>query len=162
LRCRVLPLNPDLVILYEANNDIAYDTRKLAQDQGLVGSLRDERSSVVSLLSAHSVLFDLTYKNSKMLLAQCDAQSGTLDSVPHDLRARFIGEVAKIHSLLRSSSIPMVMSTFLVKYRRDQDRSSQRANADVAFYYMPWMSLDDLLDASDYYNDAIVAYAHAE
>ena len=52
-----------------------------------------------------------------------------------------------------------MLSTFIVKYRRIQDRATQIANADVAFYYMPWMSIDGMLDAMDVYNQAILDYA---
>ena len=60
---------------------------------------------------------------------------------------------------LAQKSVPLVLSTFLVKYRRNQERSVQIANADVAFYYMPWMSIDGMLDAMDVYNGAILNYA---
>jgi hypothetical protein len=59
---------------------------------------------------------------------------------------------------LSARNIPLVLSTFIVKYRRDQDRATQIANADVAFYYMPWMSIDGMLDAMDTYNRAILEY----
>jgi hypothetical protein len=59
---------------------------------------------------------------------------------------------------LAARNIPLVLSTFIVKYRRDQDRATQIANADVAFYYMPWMSIDGMLDAMDRYNQAILDY----
>src|SRR5262249_4427880 len=52
--------------------------------------------------------------------------------------------------------------TYLVKYRRGQERAVQIANADVAFFYMPWMTIDDLLDGIDYYNQAIVQYARSQ
>ena len=60
---------------------------------------------------------------------------------------------------LEARNIPLVLSTFIVKYRREQDRATQIANADVAFYYMPWMSIDGMLDAMDVYNNAILDYA---
>jgi hypothetical protein len=55
----------------------------------------------------------------------------------------------------------MVLSTFIVKYRRNQDRATQIANADVAFFYMPWMSIDGMLDAMDRYNASILEYGRS-
>src|SRR5688500_18306525 len=63
-----------------------------------------------------------------------------------------------MHMELARRDVPLVLSTFLVKYRRGQDRATQIANADVAFYYMPWMSIDGMLDAMDKYNEAILRY----
>ena len=60
---------------------------------------------------------------------------------------------------LAAKDVPFVLSTFIVKYRRSQDRATQIKNADVEFYYMPWMSIDGMLDAMDVYNQAILDYA---
>jgi hypothetical protein len=46
-----------------------------------------------------------------------------------------------------------------VKFRPNQPREVQIANADVEFYYMPWMSIDGMFDAMDTYNQAILDYA---
>ena len=62
---------------------------------------------------------------------------------------------------LAERDIPFMLSTFIVKYRRSQDRETQIANADVAFFYMPWMSIDGMLNAMDRYNRAILDYARA-
>jgi hypothetical protein len=52
-------------------------------------------------------------------------------------------------------------STYFVTYRRDQPRETQIENASIAFYYMPWLTIEGLLDGMDLYNDALVAYAKA-
>ncbi len=158
---RVLPLEPDLVILYHANNDLARDTRKLAQERGLIGAEEGNISPTVKFLSSYSLLFDLVYKNSKILLGRFDKKSGKLNGIPKDLPKRFRAELEAIHDELHSRHIPFVLATFITKYRRDQERSVQLANADVAFYYTPWMSIDDLLDGMDYYNAAIVKFARS-
>jgi hypothetical protein len=138
----VLPLDPDIVIYYEANNDMANDTRALARQQGLVAESGGYLSGPVLTVSRYSLLFDLAYKNSRILLSRSDTQTGKLAVVPSDLPARFIGELEKMHDLLRSKGVQFVLSTYLVKYRRDQDRPTQIANANVSFY-----------------NEAIVAFA---
>jgi hypothetical protein len=161
LQHRVLPLQPDLVIYYEANNDIAHDTRNLAEDRGLIKSSETHLSPTTRRLSECSLLFDLVYKNSRIALSKNDSTGGKLEGLPKDLPNHFIAEIDRIDQELRPRDIPLVLSTFIVKYRRDQERAVQISNADVAFYYMPWMTIEDLLDAMDAYNDALVQYAHA-
>lgn len=161
LERRVLPLQPDLVIYYEANNDIALDTRDLARRRGLIPPSSGYMSRRVKLLSQGSLLFDLVYKNVSIILGSRDTSVGRFESIPADLPTHFIDELDKMQATLQSNGIPFVLSTFLVKYRRNQDRATQIRNANVSFYYMPWMTIDGLLDSMDLYNRAIVDYAHS-
>jgi lysophospholipase L1-like esterase len=159
---RVLPLKPDLVIYYEAQNDIAIDTRALARREGLIAQDDEYQSSFVKSLSSYSMLFDLVHKNAKILFAARDSSAGRLDSVPDDLPKRFIGELAEMSDSLAARKIPLVLSSFIVKYRRDQSRETQIANADVAFYYTPWITIDGLFDAIETYNAAIAELSRAK
>ena len=158
LRHRVLALNPDLVIYYEANNEIVRDTRELAIREGLIAADGSRQPAWSSALSKVSLLFDLAYKNLAIVARSRDGGQKKFDRVPPDLPARFIGILDQMRQDLAARNVPFVLSTFIVKYRRDQDRATQIANADVAFYYMPWMSIDGMLDAMDVYNGAILEY----
>ncbi len=158
LRSRVLDLDPDLVIYYEANNEIVKDTRKLAIERGLINPDSGRRSPVIRTLSRMSLAFDLIYKNLAILLRSRKESKGALDSVPQNLPAHFIATLDEMKGELDERDIQFVLSTFIVKYRHGQDRATQIANANVAFYYMPWMSIDGMLNAMDVYNGAIVAY----
>jgi hypothetical protein len=160
LRHRVLPLDPDLVIYYEANNEIVRDTGALAVQQGLADTAG--RSRVVSTLSNFSLLFDLAYKNLAIVARSQSSSSSRIDRIPRDLPARFVGVLDEMRTELDRRQIPFMLSTFVVKYRPDQDRATQIANADVSFYYMPWMSIDGMLDAMEVYNGAILDYAAKE
>jgi hypothetical protein len=84
-----------------------------------------------------------------------------MDRVPPELPKHFIGLLDEMRQQLAAKDVPLVLSTFIVKFRRNQPREVQLANADVEFYYMPWMSIDGLLDAMDTYNQAILDYAAA-
>jgi len=161
LQHRVLPLQPDLVIYYEAHNEVHHDTRELARGRGLLKPTEEHRSALARRLAEYSLLFDLVEKNAKILLASRDRGIDKLNGIPRDLPDRFLGELGKIHQELSRRNITLVLSTFLVKYRRDQPRPVQIANADISFFYMPWMTIDDLMESMDVYNDAIVEYAHA-
>jgi lysophospholipase L1-like esterase len=159
LQLRVLPLDPDLVIYYEANNDLAFDTRTLARAQHLIPE--SSESGWSRMLARHSLLFDLVQKNLRISIAQRTNLVGKLDRLPPNLPDRFVGQLDKFHRELENRGIPMVMSTFFVKYRRNQPADVQMHNASGVFYYMPWMTLDTLLDGIDMYNDAIVEYARS-
>jgi len=161
LRHRVMPLDPDLVLYYEANNEIVHDTQLLAAREGLLRADGARQSPLVTSLSKYSLMFDLAYKNLAIMIrsraASGDAKK--LDRVPADLPAHFISVLDQMRADLAAKDVPFVLSTFIVKYRRSQDRATQIKNADVEFYYMPWMSIDGMLDAMDVYNQAILDYA---
>src|SRR6185503_16030554 len=142
---RVLPLEPDIAIYYEGNNEITKDTRQLALDRGLIAS--ENPQSLARTISNYSLLFDLTYKNLTILAGRRKATTAaqTMDRVPPDLPNHFIGQLDQMRRLLAAQDIPLVLSTFIVKFRRNQPREIQLANADVEFYYMPWMSIDGML-----------------
>ena len=161
LQYRVLPVNPDLVIYYEATNDLWFDTKQLARREGLIEQREGFLSESANVLSQHSLLFDLFFQNWTVFRSRSGSQTRKLASIPRDLPNRFIGELDKMNRMLEANDVKFLMSTFLVKYRRGQDRATQVANANVGFYYMPWMTMDDLLDGMDYYNDAILRYARA-
>ena len=127
LRHRVLPLNPDLVIYYEANNEIVSDTRQLALQRGLITGA--SRPKTVSTLSKYSLLFDLAHKNLTIATKGAAAVNGTMDSIPPDLPARFIGVLDEIRAELAAKGVPLLLSTFIVKYRPGQDRSTQTISA---------------------------------
>lgn len=156
LEGRVLPLDPDIVVVYHANNDMARDTRRAAEQQGVEDGFRGP--GVVEWLSRFSLLVDLAYKNVRIAAA---GGSAKLDRLPDDLTDRFVANLERIRSRTAEADVDLVLSTFLVKYRRDQDPQTLRANADVAFYYMPWMTADLLLDALDRYNEAVLGFAEA-
>src|SRR5262249_23752808 len=120
---RVLPLEPDLVIYYEANNDMAYDTNVLANQRGVIQTDGRQASPVVCFLSAPTLRFDLVYKTAPITFAQKDSTAGRLNGLPRDLPKNFIANLDQMHQELKRRDIPFVMSTFIVKYRRDQARS---------------------------------------
>jgi lysophospholipase L1-like esterase len=158
LKHRVLPLDPDLVIYYEANNEIVRDTRELAIARGVLREGAGATPGWAKAISRVSLMFDLFYKNIAIWARSGDSGGAKIDRVPPELPSRFIGVLDEMRAVLAERDVPFVLATFIVKYRRDQDRATQIANADVAFYYMPWMSIDGMLDAMDVYNQAIVDF----
>jgi lysophospholipase L1-like esterase len=93
LEHRVLPLEPDLVIFYEANNDMALDTRNLAKERGVIGKTDSYRSPFTIFMSERSLLYDLVNKNLVVLFSRRDVTSGKLADLPADLPDRFVGQL---------------------------------------------------------------------
>jgi hypothetical protein len=159
LRKRVLPFEPDLVIFYEANNQLANDTFLLARGRGLVSHDSRYLSPTTKYLAHHSMLFRLCHLSFRILTGG-GGGAGKLNGLPEDLPARYVEGIAQMHDELRRRNIPLVLSAFFTKYRPDQERAVRIRNADVSFYYMPWASIDDLVSGMAAYNKALVRYAH--
>ena len=156
LEKRVLQLKPDVLLVYHAINDMAKDTKRLAVEAGIVTESSGQQPWIIQIASEYSLLVDLVYKN---LRIQAGGGNEKLESLPPDLAGRFIQHFREIHEITNRHGIQLVLSTFLTKYRPDQTPEEQKANADVAFYYMPWMTMELLRDGMDRYNQAIMDFA---
>jgi lysophospholipase L1-like esterase len=64
---RVLPLDPDIVIVCESNNDMAEDTRRLAEERGLVPA-RGSKRSLWATITRSSMLADYCHKNTALAI----------------------------------------------------------------------------------------------
>jgi lysophospholipase L1-like esterase len=161
LRRRVLPLDPDVVILYHAHNDIIDDSRAVAVAAGLIGETEPEAKTLSDRIADISVLYTVASKNlairSGGKAPAADAEQ--LTALPDDLTDHFTSELAAIHQELKSRDIQLVLSTFITKFRPSQAPEVQRANADITAIYMPWMSMEALNEAFADYNAAILAFA---
>lgn len=161
LRERVLPLQPDLVILYHAHNDIIEDSRAVAIAEGVVDG--DEPQVTLSdRLSDFSMLYMLVSKNMAVQFGKREKAGTTkqLQAIPEGMSDGFIEQLGAIHSELEAHDVQLVLSTFITKFRPSQPIEVQRANADITAIYMPWMSMDALNQALEQYNAAIVDFAH--
>lgn len=161
LRQRVLPLQPDLVIFYEVHNDLVVDTRALAIRQGLIDDNAGKPTGLNAFFLERSLLFNLVSRNVAILWNNREVKTGKLTEIPRDLPDHFVGEFQEMHDLLSARHIPLVLSRYLVRFRRNQPRKTQLENAEIAFVYMPWMTLDSLLDGFDLYNDAVARFARS-
>lgn len=161
LRRRVLPLDPDVVILYHAHNDIIDDSRAVAAAAGLVAESEPE-VTLSDRLCDISVLYTVASKNlairsgSKAPKVAAEQLSELPDSMPD----HFMSELAAIHDELAAHDVQLVLSTFITKFRPSQPLDVQRKNSDITAIYMPWMSMGALNEAFSDYNAAIVAFAN--
>jgi lysophospholipase L1-like esterase len=156
---RVLPLQPDLVIFYEGHNDLVIDTRKLAIQRGILLEQSGRPSKLRSFLTQKSLLYYLIDKNLTLLMNDQSSVKGKLTEIPAELPDRYVEKLGVMHDMLSKDGVQLVTSRFLIRFRRDQSREVQLTNADVAFIYAPWMTIDSFLDSFDLYNGAIEQFA---
>lgn len=153
LEKRVLPLSPDLVILYHANNDLFIDTRIHAQRQGIPTTIHAK-----GWLGKLGFLGDLINKN--IIIQTQGGGIPKIQSLPENLTERFVATLEKFQQQCKKHEVPLVLMTYQTKVRENQPRNLQIQYADVAFYYMPWMTLELLQEGMKRYNASIITFAH--
>lgn len=156
-RHRVARLQPDVVVVYHATNDLSKDSRALAVKQGLQPAKRQE----TSWLAEHSMLWFLVEKTWAVKTAQRRAVSDTprLTEVPADLPQGFQERLGRLVREVQAQGALVALPTFTHRPRREQGPEAQLQAAESALYYMPYMSLPALLDGYAAYNRAIRAVA---
>ncbi|HJU41986.1 MAG TPA: SGNH/GDSL hydrolase family protein, partial [Vicinamibacterales bacterium] len=102
LKYRGLPLDPDLVIYYELNNEIVKDTAELARARGLAPS---PPPRIVKAIIDYSLLANLVDKNLKTYLRGRSA-STRIDSIPPSLPARFLEQLEAMRQMLSERGVP--------------------------------------------------------
>jgi lysophospholipase L1-like esterase len=161
LEHRVASLAPDVIVIYEATNDMSGELRELAVQQGL---LRDTRFEEQSWLARHSVLWDLAQKNLRVLLAQHESRrnTGRLQVDAASLGEGFRRNLTNLARAARQRAQVVAIATFSTHLRPDQDQETQLNAAASALFYMPFMTPTGLLTAYGRYNQIIREVAAAE
>jgi lysophospholipase L1-like esterase len=160
LDVRVKATRPDVIVIYEATNDLSRDTRKLADEQGLFIASGDERSALARI----SVAWDLIEKNLRVLARTRDAKSGQA-RLEYDADALARGFRTELEGLVREARAiapVVVLVTFSTKMRASQTDAQRLASANTSLLYMPYMSTDGLLRGFEAYNRVIREVATAE
>jgi lysophospholipase L1-like esterase len=153
LRGRVAALQPDVIVVYEATNDLSRDTRNLARAQGLVTAPPDGKSALARL----SVAWDMLEKNlrvrSRMRAAATDV--GRLRYEPAVLAEAFRERLRGLLERARSVAGVVAVATFAPRVRREQGPEERLQSCVTSLYYMPYMTADGILAGFEAYNGAI-------
>src|SRR5215831_4617759 len=151
---RVRPLQPDIIVIYEATNDLSGDTREAARRQGLYAGTRGRQES---WLAKHSLLWLLIEKN--LIIKKLQAQaSGDGPRLHYDPRELSQGFAERLRALIHASQevAPVVaVATFAPRLRRGQSKEEQIRASTTSLYYMPYMSLEGLVSGFEEYNRVI-------
>lgn len=153
---RVGPLEPDVIVFYEATNDLTVDTRRLAIAAGLYEAQEKDHSEVGDWW----LTYYLIEKNVLRLVRMFD--SGEKLNFDATELARGYGErLTTLVQDCRARAPVVALVTFSVQIRRDQTPAQQRAAAASALFYMPFLDPVRLMDGYDAYNRALCDVARA-
>lgn len=161
LRGRVERLEPDVIVIYHATNDLSSNSFELAREQGLI---RERPDMQRSWLSHYSLLVRLVEMNLTIRSRQrmVDVPAGKLRLDLPRLTAPFRNELSALVSEARGAARVVAVATFSTHYRRGQTPATQLAAANTSLYYMPFMTVEALLESFDAYNRAITQIAEAQ
>jgi lysophospholipase L1-like esterase len=155
LQMRVAKFKPDIIVIYEATNDLAENSGQLARDQGI----SDDRNGDDDLgwLSRHSLLALLVQKNLEIMRQQrlAAGKSGELWLDTARLDAEFRRDYTNLVAASEKIAQIVVTATFAPRLREDQSPEERRKAAVTSLYYMPYMTIADLITAFAHYNQVI-------
>lgn len=151
---RVARFDPDLIVIYHATNDLSFNSFEEARTQGVVEHRAEEG---LSWLSQHSLLWYLVEKNLTIMRLQAAAAEleGKIELVPDRVASPFRSDLRELVDASDDVSPLVALLTFSTQLRPEQSAEDQKRAATTSLYYMPYMSIDDLLVAFGAYNDVI-------
>lgn len=158
LQHRVAPLQPDVIVIYHAANDLSGEMRGLAKKKGLIATTE---SAKPSWLANHSLLWTLASKQVDIWYAQRAAAdpSKQLDLNGEVIGAEFRKELTELVLAAQQQSQMVAIATFSTQLRAGRSAEQQLAAAASALYYMPFMSVDGLMLGYQRYNTIITEVA---
>ena len=158
LAFRVAPLAPDIVIIYHATNDLSSNGRAAAKRAGWQGAHGEQQ---LSWLSQYSVLVYLLEKNLKVWTAQrrasdlARADAAKIEVPPAALAEPFEADLRALVAEAQAVADQVVLVTFSPRVRQEQSTEVRAEAAVTSLYYMPFMSLQGLIDGFAAYNEVI-------
>ena len=158
LEARVAPLQPDLIVIYHGTNDLSANSFELAREAGVVAERTEQRQS---WLSRYSMLVYLVEKNLEVMQRQDEAEvrTGKLETTREALVAPFEEDLNALLAAAKRHAPLTAIATFSYRLRREQSPEELKEAAVTSLFYMPYMTLDALLDGFEAYNETILATA---
>jgi lysophospholipase L1-like esterase len=153
LELRVAPLEPDVVVYYEATNDLTKWTRESAQVQGVYTGHSDSEG----WLSQTSLAWHLVEKNLMVRARQKEAAAaaGRLVWDEEQVVAPFRERLDRLVRRAREIAPCVTLVTFSQAARAGQDAAQQSAACITHAYYMPYISHAVLVQGFAAYNRVI-------
>ncbi|MSR62853.1 MAG: SGNH/GDSL hydrolase family protein [Planctomycetes bacterium] len=157
LERRVAPLQPDVIVYYEATNDLTRDARKAAIAVGLY----EARERDHARLGDWWLTYFLVEKNLRQYLEARGGEEHKLNVEPRELSRGFEERLTELLTSAKQHALVVAIATFAVRMRPEQTAEVQRAAAASALFYMPFLDLPSLLADYAEYNRVIRGVAHA-
>lgn len=150
LERRVAPLEPDVILYYEATNDLTIDTRRLAIGAGMYEPGESDHAPI----GEWWLTYFLVEKNLRQFF-RTQGKRETLRFEPHALARGFEERLTRLVRAAQAHAPVVALATFAVQMRRDQTPEAQRAAAASALYYMPFLDPAALLQGYEEFNRVI-------
>lgn len=153
LTARVAELEPDVVVIYHATNDLSQNSATLAREAGLLAAPTEQQ---LHWPAKYSLLWYLVEKNLRVI-GQRDLEQSTnaLSYDPETLAIPFRRDLLSLVETSKRIAPDVVLMTFATQLRREQAPDEQAKAAVTARYYMPYMSVAGLVDGYESYNRVI-------
>jgi len=151
---RVAPLHPDVIVIYEAANNLAGEMRQLAAQRGII---KNEQLQFDSWLGRYSLLWNLVEKNLTVLAAQKIARSERerLEVDPRALGAGYKEALLRLVRAAQAHANLVALATFSIQPRRDQSPERQMQASSSALFYMPFLHPGTIISAYERYNEIV-------
>ncbi len=145
-------LEPDVVVIYHATNDLARDSGVLARELGLF-----DEPPLPSWLEQRLLLWKLILKNIRYQGAQQSGRSSAdkLTAPATEWSASFEEELRALVQAVQAPGRRVVLLTFATLMRREQSQAAQLENMAQAFTFMPYLTPEASFAAYEEYNRII-------
>src|SRR5262249_44809014 len=143
-----------IIVIYEGHNDLSGNTFQLAKAQGIVSKQTEKN---LSWPAQYSLLWYLVEKNLMIMSQQRTARAteGKLRFDKEIVAAPFRSDLKDLVENSKRVAPFVVVVTFSTQLRADQTPEQQTHAAVTSLYYMPYMSISDLLEGYASYNEVV-------
>lgn len=151
LEHRIAPLQPDVIVIYEASNNLTGELRDLAAARGVI---RNAKMQELTWPSRYSLLWNLVEKNLRVIAAQHAAKTRreSLEVDPSTLGEGYRHILTQLVLAARQHAKLVVVVTFSTQLRRGQTPEQQERASSSAMFYMPFATSRLLIDGYERYN----------
>ena len=155
LNDRAAQLEPDIIFIYHAINDIADNHWYLAKSQGV--DVFYYPWQWLTKPMKKSVLVNLTYNNVRILLANNKNNKTAIKAKYDDeyMVSRLSGNLQNLVDRALEISSYVVIPTFATQLRENQTPEQKIIAAQTLFHSLPYMELKDIVTVIQSYNDVI-------
>jgi lysophospholipase L1-like esterase len=151
LQHRIAPLKPDVIVIYEASNDLSGELRDLAAKQGIIAEAKIQQ---LTWPSRYSLFWNLVEKNLRILDAQRAAQAnrGRLVVAAGALGAEYRRDLLALVLAAQKTAKLVTIATFSIHPRREQTAERQLRALSSAIFYTPFVTPVAIMEGFERYN----------
>jgi lysophospholipase L1-like esterase len=150
-RHRIAPLEPDVVVIYEAANNLSGELRDRAEEQGII---LDAKMGELTWPSHYSLFWNLVEKNLRIIAAQRAAQlnQGRLVVDASTLGTEYRQDLLRLVLAAQKRAKFVAIATFSIHPRREQTPAQQLSALTSAIFYTPFVTPIAVIEGYERYN----------